>query len=183
MGSAAAWVKGVMGWGPVGDERVASWAPAAWRSCFRRVASAGDDRHGLGRGRRAGGKVPRDHAVDEVQLRHSRAIQDEGIDVGRAATAEAPASLSRGVRPESYAGASYLARRRSKSNWRCPSQGASNSGTLTGGQFLDGGLGAVGMQMKDVTIDCPVAIANNVLSIVVSSVASQGVTIRDVTFA
>jgi hypothetical protein len=62
-------------------------------------------------------------------------------------------------------------------------QGASNSGTLTGGQFLDGGLGAVGMQMKDVTIDCPVAIVNNVLSIVVSGVASQGVTIRDVTFA
>jgi hypothetical protein len=30
---------------------------------------------------------------------------------------------------------------------------------------------------------CPVAIANNVLSIVVSGVASQGVTIRDVTFA
>jgi hypothetical protein len=62
-------------------------------------------------------------------------------------------------------------------------QGASNSGTLTGGQFLDGGLGAVGMQMKDVIIDCPVAIVNNVLSIVVSGVASQGVTIRDVTFA
>jgi hypothetical protein len=39
------------------------------------------------------------------------------------------------------------------------------------------------MQMKDVTIDCPVAIVNNVLSIVVSGVASQGVTIRDVTFA
>ena len=30
---------------------------------------------------------------------------------------------------------------------------------------------------------CPVAIANNVLSIVVSGVASQDVTIRDVTFA
>ena len=37
--------------------------------------------------------------------------------------------------------------------------------------------------MHDVTIDCLVAIANNVLSIVVSGVASQGVTIRDVTFA
>jgi len=60
---------------------------------------------------------------------------------------------------------------------------AANSGSLQGGQFLDGGLGAVGMQMHDVTIDCPVAIANNVLSIVVSGVASQGVTVRDVTFA
>jgi len=54
---------------------------------------------------------------------------------------------------------------------------------VQGGQFLDGGLGAVGMQMHDVTIDCPVAIVNNVLSIVVSGVASQGVTVRDVTFA
>ena len=63
--------------------------------------------------------------------------------------------------------------------WPC----AANSGSLQGGQFLDGGLGAVGMQMHDVTIDCPVAIANNVLSIVVSGVASQGVTVRDVTFA
>ena len=54
---------------------------------------------------------------------------------------------------------------------------------MQGGQFLDGGLGAVGMHMHDVTIDCPVAIVNNVLSIVVSGVASRGVTVRDVTFA
>ena len=68
--------------------------------------------------------------------------------------------------------------RRSR-GWPC----AANSGSVQGGQFLDGGLGAVGMQMHDVTIDCPVAIVNNVLSIVVSGVASQGVTVRDVTFA
>jgi len=62
-------------------------------------------------------------------------------------------------------------------------QAASNSGTLTGGQFLDGGMGAVGMQMQNVTINCPVNIVNNVISIVVSGTQSRGVTVRDVTFA
>ena len=60
--------------------------------------------------------------------------------------------------------------------------GASNSGALTGGQFLDGGMGQIGLQWQQVTIDCPIRIVNNVLSVAVSGTNSRGVVVQDVTF-
>ena len=60
---------------------------------------------------------------------------------------------------------------------------ASNSATLVGGQFLDGGMGQVGLQWQDVTIKCPIRIVNNVLSVTVSGTNTHGVTVQDVTFA
>jgi len=60
---------------------------------------------------------------------------------------------------------------------------ASNSATLVGGQFLDGGMGQVGLQLQDVTIKCPIRIVNNVLSVTVSGTNTYGVTVQDVTFA
>ena len=60
---------------------------------------------------------------------------------------------------------------------------ASNSATLTGGQFLDGGMGQIGLQWQDVTIKCPIRIVNNVLSVTVSGINTHGVTVQDVTFA
>jgi len=62
-------------------------------------------------------------------------------------------------------------------------ENATNSASLTGGQFLDGGFGAIGMQWQNVVIRCPVHIVNNVLSIVVSGAASSGITVRDVVYA
>ena len=59
---------------------------------------------------------------------------------------------------------------------------ASNSATLTGGQFLDGGMGQIGLQWQHLTIDCPIRIVNNVFSITVSGVGTRDVTIQDVTF-
>jgi len=59
---------------------------------------------------------------------------------------------------------------------------ASNSATLTGGQFLDGGMGQIGLQWQHLTIDCPIRIVNNVLSIAVSGVGTRDVTIQNVTF-
>jgi hypothetical protein len=60
--------------------------------------------------------------------------------------------------------------------------GASNSGALTGGQFLDGGMGQIGLQWQQVTIDCPIRIVNNVLSVTVSGTNTRGVVVQDVTF-
>jgi hypothetical protein len=60
--------------------------------------------------------------------------------------------------------------------------GASNSGTLTGGQFLDGGMGQIGLQWQQVTINCPIRIVNNVLSVTVSGTNTHGVVVQDVTF-
>jgi len=63
-----------------------------------------------------------------------------------------------------------------------PVQAASNSGTLTGGQFLDGGMGQIGLQWQQVTIDCPIRIVNNLLSVTVSGANTRGVVVQDVTF-
>ena len=60
---------------------------------------------------------------------------------------------------------------------------ASNSATLTGGQFLDGGMGQVGLQWQHVTINCPIRIVNNVFSVTVSGTNTHGVSVQDVTFA
>jgi hypothetical protein len=60
---------------------------------------------------------------------------------------------------------------------------ASNSATLTGGQFLDGGMGQIGMQWQQVTINCPIRIVNNVFSVTVSGTNTHGVSVQDVTFA
>jgi hypothetical protein len=60
---------------------------------------------------------------------------------------------------------------------------ASNSATLTGGQFLDGGMGQIGLQWQHVTINCPIRIVNNVFSVTVSGTNTQDVTVQDVTFA
>lgn len=60
---------------------------------------------------------------------------------------------------------------------------ASNSAMLTGGQFLDGGLGQIGLQWQHVTINCPIRIVNNVLSVTVSGVNTRDITVQDVTFA
>ena len=60
--------------------------------------------------------------------------------------------------------------------------GASNSGALTGGQFLDGGMGQIGLQWQQVTIDCPIRIVNNVLSVTVSGTNTRGVVVQDVNF-
>lgn len=60
---------------------------------------------------------------------------------------------------------------------------ASNSATLTGGQFLDGGMGQIGLQWQHVTINCPVRIVNNVLSVTVSGTNTHGVWVQNVTFA
>ena len=59
---------------------------------------------------------------------------------------------------------------------------ASNSGVLTGGQFLDGGMGQIGLQWQDVTIDVPIRIVNNVLSVTVAGTNTRGVVVQDVTF-
>ena len=59
---------------------------------------------------------------------------------------------------------------------------ASNSATLTGGQFLDGGMGQIGLQWQHVTINCPIRIVNNVLSVTVSGTNTHGVSVQDVTF-
>jgi len=59
---------------------------------------------------------------------------------------------------------------------------ASNSGRLTGGQFLDGGMGQIGLQWQQVTVHCPIRIVNNVLSVTVSGTNTQRVTVQDVTF-
>jgi hypothetical protein len=60
---------------------------------------------------------------------------------------------------------------------------ASNSATLTGGQFLDGGMGQIGLQWQHVTINCPIRIVNNVFSVTVSGTNTRGVSVQDVTFA
>jgi hypothetical protein len=60
---------------------------------------------------------------------------------------------------------------------------ASNSATLTGGQFLDGGMGQIGLQWQHVTINCPIRIVNNVFSVTVSGTNTQSVSVQDVTFA
>jgi hypothetical protein len=59
---------------------------------------------------------------------------------------------------------------------------ASNSATLTGGQFLDGGMGQIGLQWQNVTINCPIRIVNNVFSVTVSGTNTHGVSVQDVTF-
>ena len=64
-----------------------------------------------------------------------------------------------------------------------PNQPANvNAGALPGGQFLDGGMGQIGLQWQQVTIDCPIRIVNNVLSVTVSGTNSRGVVVQDVTF-
>ena len=60
---------------------------------------------------------------------------------------------------------------------------SSNSATLSGGQFLDGGMGQIGLQWQNVTINCPIRIVNNVLSVTVSGTNTHGVSVQDVTFA
>ena len=62
------------------------------------------------------------------------------------------------------------------------SNGASNSGVLTRGQFLDGGMGQIGLQWQQVTINYPIRIVNNVLSVTVSGTNTRGVVVQDVTF-
>ena len=59
---------------------------------------------------------------------------------------------------------------------------ASNSATLSGGQFLDGGMGQIGLQWQNVTVNCPIRIVNNVLSVNVSGTNTHGVSVQDVTF-
>ena len=59
---------------------------------------------------------------------------------------------------------------------------ASNSALLTGGQFLDGGMGQIGLQWQHVTLNCPIRIVNNVLSVTVSGVNTRDITVQDVTF-
>jgi hypothetical protein len=59
---------------------------------------------------------------------------------------------------------------------------ASNSATLTGGQFLDGGMGQIGLQWQQQTINCPIRIVNNVLSVTVSGTNTHDVSVHDVTF-
>ena len=59
---------------------------------------------------------------------------------------------------------------------------ASNSAALTGGQFLDGGMGQIGLQWQHVTINCPIRIVNNVFSVTVSGTNTHGVSVQDVTF-
>jgi hypothetical protein len=59
---------------------------------------------------------------------------------------------------------------------------SSNSATLTGGQFLDGGMGQIGLQWQNVTINCPIRIVNNVLSVTVSGTNTHGVSVQNVTF-
>jgi len=60
---------------------------------------------------------------------------------------------------------------------------ASNSALLTGGQFLDGGMGQIGLQWQHVTINSPIRIVNNVLSVTVSGVNTRDITVQNVTFA
>ena len=60
---------------------------------------------------------------------------------------------------------------------------ASNSATLVGGQFLDGGMGQIGLQLQQVMISCPIRIVNNVFSVTVSGTNTHGVSVQDVTFA
>jgi hypothetical protein len=60
---------------------------------------------------------------------------------------------------------------------------ASNSATLVGGQFLDGGMGQIGLQLQQVTLNCPIRIVNNVFSVTVSGTNTHGVSVQDVTFA
>lgn len=60
---------------------------------------------------------------------------------------------------------------------------ASNSALLSGGQFLDGGMGQIGLQWQHVTLNCPIRIVNNVLSVTVSGVNTRDITVQDVTFA
>ena len=59
---------------------------------------------------------------------------------------------------------------------------ASNSATLTGGQFLDGGMGQIGLQWQHVTINSPIRIVNNVFSVTVSGTNTRDVSVQDVTF-
>ena len=59
---------------------------------------------------------------------------------------------------------------------------ASNSATLVGGQFLDGGMGQIGLQWQHVTINSPIRIVNNVFSVTVSGTNTRGVSVQDVTF-
>lgn len=61
--------------------------------------------------------------------------------------------------------------------------GASNAALLTGGQFLDGGMGQIGLQWQHVTINSPIRIVNNVFSINVSGTNTRDITVQDVTFA
>jgi hypothetical protein len=60
---------------------------------------------------------------------------------------------------------------------------ASNSATLTGGQFLDGGMGQIGLQWQGVTINSPVRIVNNVIAVTVSGTNTYGVSLQNVSFA
>ena len=43
-------------------------------------------------------------------------------------------------------------------------------------------MGQIGLQWQQVTIDCPIRIVNNVLSVTVSGTNSRGVVVQDVTF-
>jgi hypothetical protein len=60
--------------------------------------------------------------------------------------------------------------------------GASNAAMLTGGQFLDGGMGQIGLQWQHVTINSPVRIVNNVFSINVSGTNTRDITVQNVAF-
>ena len=60
---------------------------------------------------------------------------------------------------------------------------ASNSSLLSGGQFLDGGQGSIGLQWRNVTVNCPLTVVNNVFSITVSGRNTGLVTVNDVTFS
>ena len=63
------------------------------------------------------------------------------------------------------------------------SNAASNSSLLSGGQFLDGGQGSIGLQWRNVTVNCPLTVVNNVFSITVSGRNTGLVTVSDVTFS
>ena len=60
---------------------------------------------------------------------------------------------------------------------------ASNSATLTDGQFLDGGMGQIGLQWQGVTINSPIRIVNNVIAVTVSGTNTHGVSLQNVSFA
>lgn len=58
-----------------------------------------------------------------------------------------------------------------------------NTGQLTDSQVNSGGFTTLGLQLQDVTINCPLRIVNNVFSVTVSGTNTRDVSTQDVTFA
>lgn len=83
----------------------------------------------------------------------------------------------------------YFSRLRDRSGTATPNAAtpgvidqATNSGTITGGQFLSGGMGQVGLQWLDTDHPGPVTIVNNVLSVQVFGGRTGRVTIENVQY-